>query len=66
MAYNRKYYLKRIVEIQQVTLEEQKKGATLRWIYKNKIKETYHISYTTYSNYLGIPAKRQLKELKNS
>lgn len=66
MAYNRRYYLKRIVEIQEVTLAEQRQGATLKWIYKNKIKEAYHISYTTYSNYLGIPAKKQLEELKNS
>ncbi len=65
MAYNKTYYYRKIVEIQEITLLEQKeRGSTLKWIYENKIKDIYHISYSTYSNYLGIPAKAKLKELE--
>ncbi len=65
MAYNKIFYYKKIVEIQEITLLEQKNnGSTLKWIYENKIKDIYHISYSTYSKYLGIPAKKKLKELE--
>ncbi len=64
MAYNRRNYLKRIVEIQQLVLREQENGATLVWIYRNRIKERYHISYSTFNNYLGMPAAKELKELE--
>lgn len=64
MAYNKKYYYKRIIKIQEITTDNLKNGATLKWIYERKIENTFHISYTTFSNYLGIPAKRLLNELE--
>lgn len=64
MAYNRRNYLERIVEIQKFVLEEQKNGATLRWIYKNKVYPRYRISYSTYYNYLGMTAAKELKTLE--
>lgn len=63
MAYNRRNYLERIIEVQQLVLEEQKNGATLRWIYKNKVRHRYHISYSTFNNYLGTAAAKELKIL---
>jgi hypothetical protein len=63
MAYNKKNYYERIVDIQNIVKEHQKKGATLIWIYNNQIKETYRISYSTFSNYLGISAAKELKKI---
>lgn len=63
MAYNRRNNLKRIVEIQNLTLEYKKKGCTLKWIFDNIISSRYFISKGTYSKYLGINAKKELKLL---
>ncbi len=65
MAYNKKNYLTRIVEVQELVKTHQKKGASLLWIYTHVIGPQYKISYSTYNNYLGISAKRQLKELED-
>lgn len=65
MAYNRRNYLERIVEVQQIVLNERENGATFRWIYKNKIKKQFRISYSTFNNYLAIPASKELKKLVN-
>lgn len=61
MAYNRRNYLVRIIDIQNITLEHQKRGATRRWIFINVIKPNYYISESTYRKYLGINAKRLIK-----
>lgn len=66
MAYNRENYLRKIIEIQQLVLDEQQHGATLRWIYREKVKHRYHISYSTFNNYMSIPAQKELKELQNT
>jgi hypothetical protein len=44
MAYNRRNYLVRIIDIQNITLEHQKRGATRRWIFKNVIKTLFEIN----------------------
>jgi hypothetical protein len=61
MAYNRHNYLLRIIDIQNITLEHQKRGATRRWIFRNVVKPNYYISEATYRKYLGINAKRLIK-----
>lgn len=63
MAYNRKNLLRKIIEIQNTTLEHTEKGVTQEWVYKNLIFPHYLISRATYYNYLAIPAKAQLKKL---
>ena len=63
MAYNRKNILKRIIEIQNLTLEQTKRGVTQEWTYCNLIFPTYLISRATYYRYLGINAKKELKEI---
>lgn len=64
MAYNKRNYYERIIDIQNIVREHQKKGATHIWIFNNHIRDTYRISYSTFSNYLGIPAAKELKKLK--
>lgn len=66
MAYNRKYLLNRIIDIQKTTLEHKDKEASQKWIYENLIAEKYLISERTYYNYLGTNAKRELNELEKA
>lgn len=63
MSYSNVNRLKKIVDIQNITLEHQKRGVTQKWIFENIIGPTYHISKTTYYNYLASQAKKQLREL---
>jgi hypothetical protein len=65
MAYNKLNFYKRVAEIQDIVLEEQTHGATLMWIYRNRIKRRFHISKSTFNNYLSIPAKAELKKIEN-
>ena len=65
MGYNRKNLLVKVVEIQNIVLEYQKKGGIpQKWVYENIIREKYFISYSTFNNYLSIPAKKELEKLK--
>jgi hypothetical protein len=64
MAYNKKYFYRRVAEIQDIVIKEQQNGASLTWIYRNKIRRQFHISKSTFDNYLGIPAKAELKKLE--
>lgn len=64
MAYNRKNLLLKVIAIQELVLERQKKGVTQKWVYDNEIKGTYFISYSAFNNYLAMPAKKELEKLK--
>lgn len=64
MAYSRKNYLLRVVDIQTITLEHTNRGATQEWVYWNLIYPTYKISKATYYNYLAIPARRELSRME--
>ncbi len=64
MAYNRKNFLERVLAVQKIVLAEQEHGATLSWIYRNRIKARFHISKSTFDNYLSIAAKAELNRLE--
>jgi len=64
MAYTRENLLQRMIDIQNVTLEHTQKGVTQEWVFNNQIKPFYRISRKTYYNYLSVPAKKQLKQLR--
>ncbi len=66
MAYNRKNFLTRVIEIQEIYLCYQAKGHSGTWIYRNLIAANYHITRRTLSNYLAINAKRELRELSGT
>lgn len=66
MGYNRRNKLERICEIQRITLEHTKRGATQKWVYDNIIYPRFLISIATFYNYLGIPARRELNQLKEA
>ena len=63
MGYNKVNHLKKIVEIQNITMEYKKKGIYQAWIYINVIAPKFYISRATYYNYLAINAKGELKKL---
>jgi len=64
MAYNRENLLKRIIEVQDIVLEYKKKDVPQIRIFEKYIKPGYHISYSTFNEWLTIPAKAQLKQLQ--
>ncbi|GAT64360.1 hypothetical protein [Paludibacter jiangxiensis] len=59
-------FLKRVIEVCEIADTHMQNGATQRWIYKNVIKKQFNISMTTFSNYLSIPAKKELAEALQS
>lgn len=63
MAYNKRNFYTRVLEIQNLTKELQKLGSTNVYIFNNFVKNHYHISKRTFDEYLGIPAERELKKL---
>ena len=64
MAYNRGYFLERVIEIQDIVKREKKRGCFQKDIYENLIEKQYHISVSTFNNYLGLNARRELTKLK--
>lgn len=62
MAYNRRTFLKKVIEVQNITLEHTKRGATQRWVYNNLIADRFYICESTYNRYLSLPAKSLLKK----
>lgn len=66
MAYNRRNFLTKVIAVQEVVLAEQQHGATLAWIYRNRVKRQFHISMSTMENYLAIPAKAELRKLNEN
>lgn len=63
MGYNRRNILKRIIEVQNITLEHTKRGSTQKWVYENIIYPRFLISIATYNNYLAVNAKAELKKM---
>lgn len=64
MAYNRKNYLQRIIEIQKITLENTRLGMYQKEVYYKLIEKQYLISKKTFDNYLAINARKELKEME--
>lgn len=61
--YNRVNLLRRMVEIQDITLEHQRRGVSNDWIFHNLIHPKYLISRSRYYQYLATNARKELKEL---
>ena len=63
MGYNKRNKLKRICEIQRVTLEHTGRGVTQKWVYDHIIYPQYFISLSTFYEYLATPARRELNKM---
>ncbi|MDD4747137.1 MAG: hypothetical protein PHW19_07635 [Salinivirgaceae bacterium] len=65
MAYNRENILRRIIDIQEITLQHTREhGSTQQWVYETKIFPLYRISIGTFYNYLATNAKAELRFLE--
>lgn len=64
MASNKIYLLERIIEVQEIVIREKKHGRYQNWIYENLIKDQFHISFSTFNNYMCTNARRELAILK--
>ena len=60
MAYNRRNLLNKILEIQEIARRDFARGIPYTHIYRTMIKEQYHISYSTFNNYLSCNARREI------
>ncbi len=65
MPYNHLNFYKRVAEMQDVVKEMQDvhPGVPLTRIYRDHIKCRFHISYSTFTRWLGIPAKAKIERI---
>ena len=61
MAYNRKYLLRRIIEVQDIVKTNIKRGISQKHTYHNEIEPKYKISYGTFCRWMSYPAQREFK-----
>lgn len=59
----RRHTLLKAIKVQNITLEHTRKGLPQSWVYENLIKDIFFISERTYYRYLGLNAKKLLKDL---
>jgi len=64
MAYNRENFLTKVLKIQEIALHHSKQGLFFKEIYHLHIEKQFHICKRTFDSYLGINARKQLKELR--
>ncbi len=64
MSYTRKYFLERVKEVNEVYKEHAKQGMFNEYIYKHIIQPRFHISRSTFYEYLTIPYAAQLKKIQ--
>jgi hypothetical protein len=54
----------KIIEVQEIVLREQRRGIlNQKEVFYKLIEPVYHISITTFYNYLSRNAKRELSEM---
>ena len=66
MAYSKKNYYQRIVDVQELTLRLQadQPDITLKEIYTQYIYPRWRIGRRTYSSYLAVNAKKLIKDME--
>lgn len=66
MAYNRENFLKKVLKVQEIALHHSKQGLFFKEIYHLHIENQYDICKRTFDSYLGINARKQLRELQEN
>ena len=64
MAYNRKNYLKRVLAIQEIALHHRAQGLFFKVIFHLYVESQYQISKRTFDSYMGVNARKELKEIE--
>jgi hypothetical protein len=72
MPHRRKYFvarrnfLNRVLEIQQFVLERQEPGQPMAFTYREHVVGRFHISLKTLYRYMGIPARKELRQVEEA
>jgi len=64
MAYNRENFLRRVIDIQDITLQHTQRGVTQKYVYENYIKDQFRICKSSFDKYMCLNARRELRTLK--
>ena len=64
MAYTRINFLKKVLKVQEIALRYRNQGLFFKEIYHLHIENQFDICKRTFDSYLGINARKQLKELQ--
>lgn len=66
MSYCRRYYLRRVLEAQMYVreIQEKHKGLPMTVIYRNYIRDRYHISKATFDRWMGVAAAAELRKIE--
>ncbi len=67
MAYCRRFFLRRVLSAQLYVreIQERRKGLPMSEIYRQYVKERYHISKSTFDRWMAIPAARELEKIES-
>lgn len=65
MAYCRRFFLRRVLEAQLYVraIQDKHKGLPMAEIYRQYVKDKFHISKATFDRWMGIPAAAELSKL---
>lgn len=63
MAYTKENFLTRVLEIQSIALHHRKQGLFFKEIFHKHVEKQYHICKRTFDSYMGINARKELREL---
>lgn len=58
--------LLKVLAVQEVYLEHKHEGVTNVYIFKKHIKPVFFISERTFYRYLGINAKKEIRQFENN
>jgi hypothetical protein len=61
---NRRNRLRRVLKVQEVHNKEWEEGLTKKYVWKKYIQNEFNIEYYTYISYLGINARREIKQVE--
>lgn len=66
MAYNRKYYYKRVLEAQIFVRQVQRehRGLPMSVIYREYVRDKFNISKSTFDRWMGEPAALELTKIE--
>ena len=66
MAYCRGFFLRRVLSAQLFVrkIQAEHKGLPMTEIYRQHVKERYHISKSTFDRWMEIPAARELEKIE--
>jgi hypothetical protein len=63
-GYNRRNFLLRVEQVNEIYKNLSRRGIPLETIYREHVKDKFLMSRSSFYNYLSIPYERQLAELE--